>query len=148
MKLQALPKSELLRKPREYRKVYEGGKRLRGPKLTVIHLANGGPDNRLGISIHGTKTAVRRNRIKRIIREFFRLNRQFITPAADVVFAVREGFAPDSPQEVKLLVEQMLRSAAPGSPSVKSAGGQGLPGAPPDREAGGKFQSQVPAQPE
>ncbi|HSH14026.1 MAG TPA: ribonuclease P protein component, partial [Desulfurivibrionaceae bacterium] len=84
-------------------------------RLTIIYLANGGPDCRLGISIHGIKTAVRRNRIKRVIREYFRLNRHFITPAADVVFAVRQGFEQDSPLEVQQLVERMLRGSITGS---------------------------------
>ena len=115
MKPLALPKSLLIRHPWEYRKVYQDGKRLRGPQLTIIHLANGGTDNRLGISVHGVKAAVRRNRIKRIIREFFRLDRHFIDPAADVVFAVRPGFDLDSPLEVRQLVERMLRGASAGS---------------------------------
>jgi len=115
MKPLALPKSLLLRKPWEYRKVYEGGKRVRGARLTIIHLANGTTVNRLGISIHGIKSAVRRNRIKRVLREYFRLNREFIHPSADVVFAVRDGFSPDSLREVKELVERMLCSAAVGS---------------------------------
>lgn len=115
MKPLALSKSLLIRQPREYRKVYQEGKRVRSPRLTIIYLASSGQDSRLGISIHGIKTAVRRNRIKRVIREFFRLNRHFITPAADVVFAVREGFEPDSPIEVQQLVERMLRVPLAGS---------------------------------
>lgn len=111
MKPLALPKSLLIKKPWEYRKVYQEGKRVRSPRLTIIYLANGGPDSRLGVSIHGIKTAVRRNRIKRIIREFFRLNRHFLTPAADVVFAVRPGFEADTPLAVQQLVERMLRGA-------------------------------------
>jgi ribonuclease P protein component len=115
MKPLALPKSLLIRQPWEYRKVYQEGKRLRSPRLTIIYLATGGTDSRLGISIHGIKTAVRRNRIKRIIREFFRLNRHFISPAADVVFAVRPGFEPDSLLEVQQLVERMLLGSKAGS---------------------------------
>lgn len=124
MKPLALPKSLLIKKPWEYRKVYQEGKRVRSPRLTIIYLANGGPDSRLGVSIHGIKTAVRRNRIKRIIREFFRLNRHFLTPAADVVFAVRPGFEQDTPLAVLQLVERMLRGAmvcSGGKPPVAMA---------------------------
>jgi ribonuclease P protein component len=108
MKPLSLPKSCLLRSPREYKNVYKRGRRTRGDHLTIICTPNGTDENRLGISIHGVKRAVRRNRIKRIIKEFFRLNRSFITPAADIVFAVRNGFIPDSPLEIKKLVEKML----------------------------------------
>jgi len=120
MKPLGLPKSLLLRKPWEYRKVYEGGQRLRGARLTIIHLANGGAENRLGISIHGVKSAVRRNRIKRIVREYFRLNRGFFNPAADVVFAVRDGFRPDSLREVKELIERMLHGTGAGDGRARS----------------------------
>jgi ribonuclease P protein component len=108
MKPLSLPKTSLLRKPWEYKNVYNGGQRLRGDRFTIIHAANGSEASRLGISVHGVKRAVKRNRIKRIVREFFRLNRSFITPAADIVFAVRNGFTPDSPTDIKHLVEQLL----------------------------------------
>lgn len=127
MKPLALPKTLLLRKPWEYRKVYEGGQRRRGANLTLIQLANGGPENRLGISIHGVKSAVRRNRIKRIIREFFRLNRRFLQPAADVVFAVRQGFHPDSPAEVKAMVERLLRGGGGGRQREEERSGAKCP---------------------
>lgn len=134
MKPLALPKSLLIRQPWEYRKVYQEGKRLRSSRLTIIYLANGGTDSRLGISIHGIKTAVRRNRIKRIIREFFRLNRNFIAPAADVVFAVRPGFDQDTPLEVKQLVERMLLGSKAGSgrqqPAAVAANVPGTVGEP------------------
>jgi len=108
MALLSLPKSSLLRKPREYKNVYSSGKRIRGDRLTIIYASNGTEESRLGISVHGIKRAVRRNRIKRIIREFFRLNRSFMAPGSDIVFAVRTGFAADSPAEIKQLVDRML----------------------------------------
>ena len=108
MKSLSLPKSCLLRKPSEYGEVYKSGRRIRSDRLTIIHTPNDTGENRLGISIHGIKKAVRRNRIKRIIREFFRLNRTFIEPASDIIFAVRDGFTPNSPAEIENLVEQML----------------------------------------
>ena len=108
MKPKLLPKASLLRKPREYRNVYNSGRRIRGDRLTIIYAPNGNEESRLGISVHGVKRAVKRNRIKRIIREFFRLNRTFITPSADIVFAVRDGFTPDSPVEIKHLVDRLV----------------------------------------
>jgi len=108
MKPLSLPKSSLLRKPREYKNVYNRGKRIRGDRITIIYVPNDGEENRLGISVHGIKRAVKRNRIKRIIREFFRLNRSFITPASDIVIAIRDGFSSDSTNEIKLLVDRML----------------------------------------
>ena len=88
-----LPKAALLRKPAQFRAVYQQGKRKRGNHFSLITLANQGPFHRLGISVHGVKTAVRRNRTKRLIREFFRLNRQFLPGHKDIVFA---NFCPDT----------------------------------------------------
>lgn len=103
-----LPKTALLCKPKEFQAVYRNGKRLRGKEFSLIFMPNGLNTNRLGISVHGVKKAVARNRIKRIIREFYRLNRQFISPSSDIVFAVRKNFPPATPQEVEHAVMQLL----------------------------------------
>jgi len=108
MKTLALPKTLLLVKPWQYKKVYDQGKRVRGQNFTLIYLPNNTAGNKLGISIHGVRQAAQRNRIKRIIREFFRHHRDFIEPFSDVVFAVRPGFVPNSPQEVEAAVHALL----------------------------------------
>ncbi|MFP3983536.1 MAG: ribonuclease P protein component [Desulfurivibrionaceae bacterium] len=86
-----LPKRCLLRKTSEYQKVYRQGKRLRGNRFSLILLPNNLGYSRFGISIHGEKKAVRRNRLKRIIRETFRLKRHLIVPSLDIVVAVRKN---------------------------------------------------------
>ena len=111
MKPLPLPKSCLLAKSWEYHKVYESGKRLKGRHFSLIYAPNGRGQNRLGISVHGVKRAVRRNRIKRIIREYFRHNRNFLCPPVDVIFAVRQDFEPDSPQEVEQAVNTLLKKS-------------------------------------
>lgn len=92
----ALPKDHLLRTTGEFQRVYRSGRRLRGEGYALIYLANTLDRNRLGISIHRKAgNAVRRNRIKRLIREVFRLHRDLFPPSADIVLAVRPGFAID-----------------------------------------------------
>ncbi len=126
MRAQALAKAMLLVKPWQYKKVYDQGKRVRGRNFSLIYLPNSTTGNRLGISIHGVRQAVQRNRIKRIIREFFRHNQEFIEPSSDVIFAVRPGFVPDSPREVETAVRTLLargkgggRSTGPGEEGLK-----------------------------
>lgn len=59
----------------------------------MIFMANTESYNRLGISVHRKiGDAVRRNRIKRLIREVFRLNRDLFPASCDVVFTVRPEF--------------------------------------------------------
>lgn len=105
----ALPKSSLLNKTWEYKRVYRQGKRLQGKNFTLIFTPNDQAGNRFGISIHGRiKGSVKRNRIKRIIKEFYRLNRKFMPPPLDIVFTVRKGFDLQSPAEVGQAVSCLL----------------------------------------
>lgn len=105
-----LPKSALIRKPDEYRKIYAAGRRVRGDNFALVYrLVESAHGARLGISVSGVKSAVRRNRIKRIIREFFRLRRPGLNSSLEVVFTVRKGFLPNSPAEICSALSPSLR---------------------------------------
>jgi len=74
--------------------VYRYGTRLRGRGFALIFLTGSGACRRLGISVPSkVGNAVRRNRIKRIVRETFRLHRDVFPPASDIVFTVRPDFS-------------------------------------------------------
>jgi len=72
-----LPKFERLRKPLEFRHVYDKGKRYDGRFTSAFILPNGLSSHRIGItaSRKGVGNAVRRNRAKRLLREAFRLSK-------------------------------------------------------------------------
>lgn len=72
-----LPKANRLRKPKEFRRVYESGKRFEGRFMTVFILPSETVSQRLGItaSKKAVGNAVQRNRAKRLLREAFRLNK-------------------------------------------------------------------------
>ncbi len=98
---QRLPKSHLVRKGWEYQRIYREGKRLHGNGFSLVCLYNGSSVNRLGISVHRKiRGAVRRNRMKRIIREAFRTSRHSFPYGMDMVFTVRPDFSLQSPAEV------------------------------------------------
>ena len=65
-----------LRKSAEYRSVYEGGKRFDGRLMTAFIRRNEAGHHRLGItaSKRVARLAVDRNRMKRLLREMFRLS--------------------------------------------------------------------------
>ena len=109
-----LPKTALLRKPAQYSVVYRQGKRFRGPHFSLIFIDNDLGFNRLGISVHGVKKAVLRNRMKRIIREFFRVNRDFLPPSKDIVFAIRKECTFKNPHEVAATVTTVVNAAFQG----------------------------------
>jgi ribonuclease P protein component len=101
----ALPKICLVRKGWEFEQVYKQGKRLHGVGFSLIYFLNDFGCNRLGISINGKiKGAVKRNRIKRIVRESFRLSRGSFPRDADIIFTVRPGFSLESPSAVSQAV--------------------------------------------
>lgn len=75
---------------REFQSVYDKGvRRVNGP-LAVYGVPNNLPHARLGISV-GKRlgNAVRRSRMKRMLRESFRLLRVEMPPGYDLVISVR-----------------------------------------------------------
>lgn len=103
-----LPKESLLSKPWQYNHVYRNGKRVRGKGITLIFMLNGNQDDRLGISISGARLAIRRNRTKRLIKEFYRHNRLFPslvagrqTPGVDLIFATNKQFTPSGLHDIE-----------------------------------------------
>lgn len=72
-----MPKENRLRKPSEFRRVYEQGRRFEGRFVTVFLLPSETSFQRLGItaSKKAIGNAVQRNRAKRLLRESFRLSK-------------------------------------------------------------------------
>ena len=70
-----MPKDARLRKPAEFRAVYEGGRRFDGRLMTAFVLPTRLEQHRLGITASRkmSRLAVKRNRAKRLLREAFRL---------------------------------------------------------------------------
>jgi ribonuclease P protein component len=104
-----LPKSCLLRKNQDFTTVYRNGSRLHGEGFSLIYLANDLGHNRIGISIsRKVKGAVVRNRIKRIFKESFRLNRDIYPGNADIVVAVRPDFSLNSPDLIAQAIKRLV----------------------------------------
>ena len=101
--------------------MYRNGARLYGTGFTLVYLRNEHPDSclsgsRLGISVpKKVGNAVQRNRIKRIIREAFRLHRDAFPRNSDIVFAVRPGFPLTGMQAVRDAVASLTGLTSSGA---------------------------------
>lgn len=87
---QRFSQDERLSLKRDFDRVFRKGRVFRFHEITVRALPNGLPRSRLGVSVgkrHGN--AVRRNRIKRLLREAFRLNKQVLSKPVDVAVVPR-----------------------------------------------------------
>lgn len=74
-----------------FRRLYSKGKSAATPLLVVYFRKNGfGTKNRLGITV-GTKVgkAVVRNRVRRRLREIYRLNEARLLPGRDMIIVAR-----------------------------------------------------------
>jgi len=100
------PRTHRLRSKLDFSAVFDAGiRQSRGP-LTVLARPNDLPHPRLGLSLsRRVGNAVRRNRIKRLLREAFRLMQHDLPRGYDIVVIVR-------PHEPLILAEyQRLLSA-------------------------------------
>jgi ribonuclease P protein component len=90
----SLARFQRLRDPRDFERVYAARQAVHTRSLVLFACPNGLSFARLGVSVgkkHGG--AVRRNRIKRVLRAAFRLSRHLLPPGNDYVLVPRRGDA-------------------------------------------------------
>ncbi|MBN1850263.1 MAG: ribonuclease P protein component [Deltaproteobacteria bacterium] len=79
---------------RDFVNLNRSGERYRTRHFTIIVKQNGLEITRLGITvIKKTGNAVRRNKVKRLVREYFRLHQNQFPSGYDMVFIAKTGAA-------------------------------------------------------
>jgi len=114
-----LPRVARLLRRIEYDVVYREGRRRASREFTIFVRPNGLNFSRFGWSIKkALGTAVRRNRIRRRLREILRLHRQEIAPGWDIVIHPRSSAIE---AEFSTLTADLLKTL-PRSPRAPAAG--------------------------
>jgi len=122
---QAFPKAVRLLGRGEFRRVYEEGQRRSTSLCAIFCRPNGLPQTRLGITASARLGgAVVRNRVKRRLREVFRLHRAGIPGGWDIVLNPREAMAK---VPFPTLVREVLRLFPNQAPPAGRAGGSRSP---------------------
>jgi len=106
----SFPKSSRLLTAEQYRRVYSGGKALRARRLQLFYLRNDIRRPRFGISVsRKLGKAVRRNLLRRRIREAIRLNGARLSECGvDVVVHPRPAAAAAGSQPIFSEVHRLL----------------------------------------
>ena len=102
-----------LRKPAEFRRVFAEPCRVSDPQFTMLARRNGLAHGRLGLAIakRHVRTAVARNRIKRQVRETFRLQQARLA-GLDIVVLARSGAARADRRVLRNSLERLWRRLA------------------------------------
>jgi len=110
------PRARRLRTPGEFKRVYASGRRFGTEFFSVNAQPNQLSCARLGMSIavRTMGSAVARNRVRRMIRESFRLH-QTIVPAVDVVIGVRAAARGAAAAQLRASLEQLWQKLRQGS---------------------------------
>jgi len=140
-----------LKKNYEFRRLYNKGKSAASQCAVVYCRRNGSKANRLGITV-STKLggAVQRNRIRRRLKEIYRLNEGALSVGYDVVIVARMRSRYAAYQELQASVLSLFRklkltadgAGTPGNESLASGArvkGSGSPGSPDSTAAQGNM---------
>jgi ribonuclease P protein component len=106
---QRFPKSNRLKSPADFRRVFDRRRSATNGRITVCGCENDLGITRLGVSVsRKVGGAVVRNRWKRMLREAFRLSFEKLPTGVDLVIVAKVA----TPPELPWLLEELPRLAA------------------------------------
>ena len=108
-----MKKTISLNRNEQFLSVYRNGKRAYHKYFTMYYMPNKKDINRLGFKVSKKLAkAVKRNRLRRLMRECYRLSEEQFSVGYDIILAAREGsLESDSFEEVSKIMDKLfLRS--------------------------------------
>lgn len=107
------PKESRLRKRSQFLYLSEHGKKIHTDSFIAIVMQGTVANNRIGITVSKKiGNAVARNRIKRLIREYFRHNKRIISGPTDINIIAKRGLATLSNQMIVDKLDKLFRKIA------------------------------------
>jgi ribonuclease P protein component len=109
------PRTRRLRTAAEFNRVYSKGRRMGNEFFTVTTQPNELERARLGMSVavRAMGGAVERNRLRRMIRESFRLHAASSLPALDIVVGVRASARAAASADLRASLERLWLKLQP-----------------------------------
>ena len=99
-----------LKKDKDFRKIYQKKKSMANRLLIIYILENKYEYNRVGFTVSKKiGKSVTRNRVKRLLKESYRLNEGKILPGYDIIFVARDIASKASYKEIEGAMLHLLR---------------------------------------
>lgn len=105
-------KEERLRKSAQLHSVYTRGRAFRSQPISLHVLENAGDGNRVGFSLSGKGgKAVERSRVRRLLREAYRLNKGKLKKGFDIFLVAKAGATQLSSHQVEKILLRLFKEA-------------------------------------
>jgi ribonuclease P protein component len=109
----SLPKDVRLRKRAEFLKLSRHGRKIRTSYFIAAVSKGTEKNNRIGITVSKkVGNAVARNRIKRLVREYFRHRKDFVSGTNDISIIARKGLTALSNREIYEKLNKLFEKIA------------------------------------